>query len=539
MAIYHLHTTIGKRQNGQSASAKVMYNSRTFKYKQQKQKADHIASGNMPKWAEDDPLLYWKSADRYERANGKLYHQIEFSLPVEIDFQSKIKVSENFAKRVSEQINDIDGKLPYHLVIHDADGHNPHCHLLLSERANDNIDRTEETWFKRFNPSDPSLGGAKKTRDLQPKQWLLNVREAWAEYANEALANNGYDIKIDHRSYAKQGINKIPSTHVGPVVKVISENDENENDLERIRIHNANEKYKKNLIQMEHEMKNLAKIFTNINVNRSESAALKQMMALKCLEFEIGIFDRTNDKMERRILDQNYIKDYKKLQKFFKFLRYKNINGHDIFIKPLAKNDDAIILLDDIDQMILYDLKEDGFQPSCIIETSPENFQCWLNFGQTIDKHERSLLAKYFAKIYDADVGAATHSQYGRLVGFTNRKSKYETKDGFPFVKLIEINNDVINKSIVDLVKKAQDMFPKKELKFDKKNTGISGINPKDFFLREYKKSIQYLHDNQFLSRNNGKIDYSSIDFFVAKKMYQKGFNDEQIYNGLLESPKL
>ena len=47
-------------------------------------------------------------------------------------------------------------RLPYTLAIHagrDADGneHNPHAHLMVSERRNDGIERVAEQWFRRAN----------------------------------------------------------------------------------------------------------------------------------------------------------------------------------------------------------------------------------------------------------------------------------------------------------------------------------------------------------------------------------------------------
>ena len=41
-------------------------------------------------------------------------------------------------------------------------------------------------------------------------------RAAWAAYANRALEAAGRPERIDHRSYKRQGIDKIPSIHMGP-----------------------------------------------------------------------------------------------------------------------------------------------------------------------------------------------------------------------------------------------------------------------------------------------------------------------------------
>ena len=41
-------------------------------------------------------------------------------------------------------------------------------------------------------------------------------RAAWAAYANRALEAAGRPERIDHRSYKRQGVDKIPSVHMGP-----------------------------------------------------------------------------------------------------------------------------------------------------------------------------------------------------------------------------------------------------------------------------------------------------------------------------------
>ena len=47
-------------------------------------------------------------------------------------------------------------------------------------------------------------------RSAQP-----DSRPAWAAYANNALETAGRPERIDHRSYKRQGIDKIPTVHMG------------------------------------------------------------------------------------------------------------------------------------------------------------------------------------------------------------------------------------------------------------------------------------------------------------------------------------
>ena len=87
---------------------------------------------------------------------------------------------------------------------------------MISERANDEIEREAAQWFKRANRAAPALGGALKTRCLQTKEWLAETRATWAAEANQALQAAGLAIQIDHRSYAAQGLDRPAGVHLGP-----------------------------------------------------------------------------------------------------------------------------------------------------------------------------------------------------------------------------------------------------------------------------------------------------------------------------------
>ena len=74
----------------------------------------------------------------------------------------------------------------------------PHAHVLLSMRevATDGFGLKQRGW------NDRAL--------------LRTWRERWATLANERLAEAGHDARIDHRSYADQGIALEPQNKIGP-----------------------------------------------------------------------------------------------------------------------------------------------------------------------------------------------------------------------------------------------------------------------------------------------------------------------------------
>ena len=199
MAVYHLKMSVGSRAGGQSARAKIDYIEREGRYELDMEELEHSEHGNMPEWAKDDPRSYWEAADEYERANGRLYREVQFALPKELNEGERRELASGFAARLTE-----GERLPYTLAIHRGDGENPHAHLVFSERANDGLERSAEQWFRRANRSEPAQGGAHKSRVAVPRTWLEQTRKVWEREANGALERAGRDERIDHRSLAER-----------------------------------------------------------------------------------------------------------------------------------------------------------------------------------------------------------------------------------------------------------------------------------------------------------------------------------------------
>ncbi|WP_081576659.1 MobA/MobL family protein [Acidithiobacillus thiooxidans] len=223
MAEYHLHAKTHSRGIGKGAGGHARYILRQGPYAEKKvEQTDgsaiaktrvsraaevlHSESGNLPVWATDEKG-YWDAADQYERANGTVYREIEFALPKELSDSKNIRLARSFAEALAAVPG---GKTPYTFAIHkgERDPSLLHCHLMLSDKINDGIDRDATLWFKRAavspknkNPVDPARGGAPKTQARIGAEWLGEVvRPLWAEMANAALAHVKVDARIDHRS---------------------------------------------------------------------------------------------------------------------------------------------------------------------------------------------------------------------------------------------------------------------------------------------------------------------------------------------------
>jgi hypothetical protein len=229
MAHYHLHVSSGSKASGKGAGGHARYLLRVGPYATAREhvqegatvrvveidKTDeliHTESGNMPGWAAHDPIKFWDSSDKYERANGCTYREVEVALPAELSLAQQIALAREFAQSVAT----VDGGVtPYTLAIHQQDADRPehrHVHVILSDRIVDGNDRTPETFFQRWNGNDPEKGGARKTEERRDKQrkgetkWTDRLRPLWQTMANEALERAGLDVRIDHRSLNEQRI---------------------------------------------------------------------------------------------------------------------------------------------------------------------------------------------------------------------------------------------------------------------------------------------------------------------------------------------
>jgi hypothetical protein len=90
----------------------------------------------------------------------------------------------------------------------DRDTPNPHAHIMLTMRPF----RPDGSWDAKAH----KVNGKKIcTTDWNERGKATEWRKNWADICNEYLAAGGHADRIDHRSYAEQGIDKIPSVHLG------------------------------------------------------------------------------------------------------------------------------------------------------------------------------------------------------------------------------------------------------------------------------------------------------------------------------------
>lgn len=216
MATYHLSIKSSKKGN---AAKHANYIARQGKFAKELEEADLIAQGhgNLPTWANDDPIQFWRQADKHERANAAVYRELEVSLPNELSTSEHLSMISAFVERHA-------AAKPYQYAVHEplsslAGISQPHAHIMVCDRMPDGIERPPEQFFRRFNPTNPKLGGCQKLNGASSRTELKHhtqgIRKLWADINNEALEQAGFEERVDHRSHRERGIERQPERHRG------------------------------------------------------------------------------------------------------------------------------------------------------------------------------------------------------------------------------------------------------------------------------------------------------------------------------------
>jgi hypothetical protein len=207
MAIMHFRIKMVKRSDGRSSVAAAAYRSGekiknqrdgvTHNYRRRK---DVVAKQiflptNAPREYQDRTLL-WNTIESVEkRCDSQTAREIEVALPVELNRKEQLQLLEDYV-----QHNFVNLGMIADVCVHDKLDGNPHAHILLTTRT------VKEDGF------------GKKNRQWGEKARVFEWRESWAVLCNMYLQE--YGVAIDHRSYKEQGVDKLPTVHLGAAHKM-------------------------------------------------------------------------------------------------------------------------------------------------------------------------------------------------------------------------------------------------------------------------------------------------------------------------------
>ena len=234
MAIAHFSASIVSRGNGSSAVLSAAYRhcarmdfereARTVDYSRKLGllHEEFVIPADAPDWLRtmiaDRSVAgaaeaFWNKVEAFEkRADAQLAKDLTIALPRELTAEQNIALMRDF---VDSQV--LARGMVADWVYHDNPG-NPHVHLMMTLRP-----LTEDGFGAKKIAMMGSDGQPLRTKTgkIQYALWAGGieefnaVRDAWFERLNYHLALNGIDLRVDGRSYEKQGIELVPTIHLG------------------------------------------------------------------------------------------------------------------------------------------------------------------------------------------------------------------------------------------------------------------------------------------------------------------------------------
>ena len=165
-----------------------------------------------------------------------------------------------------------------------------------------------------------------------------------------------------------------------------------------------------------------------------------QLRAMGCERFDLGIKRDAGEMILRE--GQGAME----ISAAIKWLRHENAKGAHIYVRPAGAH--SLSLLDDLSAEAIERMKVEGFEPAVVVETSPNNFQAWLNHGQVLDAAMSTRAAKQLAERFGGDPSSADWRHFGRLAGFTNPKPERQLPSGMrPFARLRSATGRIYSKA--------------------------------------------------------------------------------------------
>ena len=229
----HFKITIVKRSQGQSAVAGAAYQSgeRLFSEYDQKTKfynkkkelvhAEIMLPSHAPPGFADRATL-WNAVEAVENQwNSQLARRIVQAFPVEVPKEQYFSMIKEFCQ---EQF--VSKGMIADFAIHDKGDGNPHAHILLTLRAMDEHGRwlpkarkvydLDENGERIRLPSGNWKCHKENTVDWNDQKYAEVWRHSWETITNRYLEAAGRPERVALRSFERQGIQQIPTVHLGP-----------------------------------------------------------------------------------------------------------------------------------------------------------------------------------------------------------------------------------------------------------------------------------------------------------------------------------
>ena len=239
MAIYHMNIKIGSRSKGQSAISASAYRAGAklkdyetgltsdYTRKHGVCFSEIVLCANASQEYMNRETL-WNAVHKIEKnKNAQLWREFEVALPQELSRDEQIATVREFVKQLT------DSGMCADWALHDKGDGNPHAHIMTTMRSiiEDgtwasksrlvyDLDENGERIFQKINKQGRKQYKSHKEdyNNWNAQERVEEWRALWAECCNKRLSERD---QIDHRSYARRGIDQVPTVHEGYTARKI------------------------------------------------------------------------------------------------------------------------------------------------------------------------------------------------------------------------------------------------------------------------------------------------------------------------------
>ena len=238
MPVPHFNIKITQRSKGNSAVAGAAYQAGEKLFSEYDQKTKNytckkevvyteimLPPNAPPEYA--DRATLWNSVEEIEKQwNSQLARRFVAALPREVPMELLPQMVKEYCE---EQF--VSKGMCCDFAIHDPDppGHNPHCHFMLTMRAIDENGKWMPKSRKVYDldengeriklPSGRWKSHKDDTVDWNDQKYCEIWRHEWEVIQNRYLEANDRPERVDLRSYARQGLDIVPTVHEGAAVR--------------------------------------------------------------------------------------------------------------------------------------------------------------------------------------------------------------------------------------------------------------------------------------------------------------------------------
>ncbi len=243
MALFHFTADQIKRSEGQSVVASAAYRSgeklhsayygEDSDYTRKKGVicSEILLPSHVPREFADRETL-WNAVEHAEHGKkAQLAYSFEISLQNEFSLEENIALARKFLLD-----NFVSRGMTVDVAFHEKETEeggtpNPHFHFLCPIRPMNpdgtwgfkqrRVYRLDEDGNRIRDQNGKFLFDAVSTTDWGDPETLEYWRKAWADVCNAKFAEKGLDVRIDHRSYERQGLDLLPTVHEGAAVRAM------------------------------------------------------------------------------------------------------------------------------------------------------------------------------------------------------------------------------------------------------------------------------------------------------------------------------